>query len=93
VKRPDLKIPKRPASTGYRRTERDLQHYVGDFASTLDGSGVRPPKYVDPEDDDPTIPEEPVLDVTAKPVVRRTRPPRVRRSAPQPAEGEAVPES
>jgi hypothetical protein len=35
VERPDLKLPKRPASTGYQRTERDLQHYVEDFAATL----------------------------------------------------------
>jgi len=30
-----LDLPKRPPSTGYRRTERDLQTYVPDHASTL----------------------------------------------------------
>ncbi len=52
VQRPDLKLPKRPASTGYRRTERDLQLYVDDFAAKTARSGQRPAKYVDPEDTD-----------------------------------------
>ena len=32
---PPLDVPERPASTGYRRTPRDLQHYVPDQAATL----------------------------------------------------------
>ena len=55
VERPDLTIPKRPESTGYQRTERDLQHYVRDHAATLDGSGVLPEKYLDPEDADQPV--------------------------------------
>jgi len=56
VERPDLELPKRPRSTGYRRTERDLQQYVPDYAGTLDGT-VPAVKYVDPEDADwPTPP-------------------------------------
>ena len=52
VERPDLKLPKRPKSTGYRRTERDLQLYVGDFAAALENSGELRQKYLDPEDGD-----------------------------------------
>ncbi|MCW3157614.1 polyphosphate kinase 2 [Micropruina sonneratiae] len=51
VEREELKLPKRPASTGYRRTDRSLQLEVPDHASELeDGSGGY--TYVDPEDDD-----------------------------------------
>jgi polyphosphate kinase 2 len=32
---PPLKVPKRPPSTGYRRTPRELQRYVPDHAATL----------------------------------------------------------
>jgi polyphosphate kinase 2 len=32
---PPLTFPDRPASTGYRRTPRELQHYVPDHAATL----------------------------------------------------------
>lgn len=48
---PLLKLPKRPASTGYQRTDRSLQYEVPDHAAglVLDHDTVR---YVDPEDDD-----------------------------------------
>jgi len=92
VQRPDLKLPKRPASTGYRRTERDLQQYVNDFAATLEGSDERPVKYVDPEETDLFVPDEPAPEVAPEPPVRKTRAPRVRRPAAPPAEDEAVPE-
>ena len=51
VERAQLKLPKRPASTGYQRTDRNLQYEVPDHAAGLtkeDGAVV----YVDPEDDD-----------------------------------------
>ena len=51
VERTQLKLPKRPASTGYQRTDRNLQYEVPDHAAGLtkeDGAVV----YVDPEDDD-----------------------------------------
>ncbi len=50
VERDKLKLPKRPASTGYQRTDRALQYEVPDHASGLvkDGASV---KYVDPEDE------------------------------------------
>ncbi|HEY3408146.1 MAG TPA: polyphosphate kinase 2 [Propionicimonas sp.] len=51
VERADLTIPPRPDSTGYERSERDLQHYVNDHAATLDGSGVLP-EALDPVDAD-----------------------------------------
>lgn len=35
VTRPPISLPERPASTGYRRTPRELQTYVPDHASTL----------------------------------------------------------
>lgn len=35
VDRPELKLPKRPPSTGYQRTDRGLQYEVPDYASTL----------------------------------------------------------
>ena len=37
VIQPPIDLPPRPASTGYRRTERSLQTYVADHASTLVG--------------------------------------------------------
>ena len=46
-----LKLPKRPPSTGYRRTDRGLQLEVPDWAATLIDKEP-PPKYVDPEDED-----------------------------------------
>ncbi|MBK8445757.1 MAG: polyphosphate kinase 2 [Micropruina sp.] len=51
IERPVLKLPKRPASTGYQRTDRGLQFEVPDHAASLvlDKDVV---KYVDPEDDD-----------------------------------------
>ena len=50
VEHATLKLPKRPASTGYRRTERSLQHAVPDFCATLvDHPPVK--AYVDPEDE------------------------------------------
>ncbi|HET7724081.1 MAG TPA: polyphosphate kinase 2 [Propionibacteriaceae bacterium] len=58
VQRPELKLPKRPPSTGYRRTERDLQLYVDDFSATVGGSGDVPVRYQDPEDE-PQDSEEP----------------------------------
>ncbi|EWM12446.1 polyphosphate kinase 2 [Kutzneria sp. 744] len=35
VKLPELKLPKRPPSTGYQRPPKDTQNYVPDHASTL----------------------------------------------------------
>jgi hypothetical protein len=89
VQRSHLKLPKRPASTGYRRTERDLQHYVDDIAATLERSGERPEKYVDPEDTDLPTPDEPEAVVAPKPVVRRTRA-RTTRQVPQPSDEDPV---
>ncbi len=37
VDRPALKLPKRPESTGYQRTDRGLQLEVPDFSATVDG--------------------------------------------------------
>ena len=50
VERPELKFPKRPPSTGYRRTDRALQLEVPDFASTLKVEEI-PEPYVDVEDE------------------------------------------
>ena len=50
VERPELKFPKRPPSTGYRRTDRALQLEVPDFAATLKVEEV-PEPYVDVEDE------------------------------------------
>lgn len=53
VERPELKLPKRPASTGYRRTDRALQHEVDDHAGRIIArgkAGKGKPRYVDPED-------------------------------------------
>lgn len=45
-----LKFPKRPPSTGYRRTARSLQNEVPDYSATLfEHAPVK--KYVDPEDE------------------------------------------
>jgi len=51
VQHTELKLPKRPPSTGYRRTDRALQLEVRDWAETLIGKEPAP-KYVDPEDED-----------------------------------------
>ncbi|SER92856.1 polyphosphate kinase 2, PA0141 family [Propionibacterium cyclohexanicum] len=49
IEREPLELPKRPASTGYRRPDKSLQREVPDHASTL--VGKRPGEgYVDPED-------------------------------------------
>ncbi|HMQ38945.1 MAG TPA: hypothetical protein PKE46_14590, partial [Micropruina sp.] len=48
VERPTLKLPKRPPSTGYQRTDRALQFEVPDVTIGLQRSA----KYVDPEEDD-----------------------------------------
>ena len=50
VERAELKLPQRPASTGYRRTDRGLQFEVPDVTAGLARAAGR--KYVDPEDDD-----------------------------------------
>ncbi len=47
----NLTLPKRPRSTGYRRTERSLQFEVPDYASTLLGHVPTEPMYHDPEDE------------------------------------------
>jgi len=39
---PALELPDRPESTGYRRSDRNLQLEVPDYAATLDGSGIAP---------------------------------------------------
>lgn len=51
VERPALEFPKRPKSTGYRRTARSLQVEVPDYAATLTADDVVEP-YVDVEDED-----------------------------------------
>ena len=93
VQRPDLTLPKRPPSTGYKRTERDLQQYVFDFAATLEGSDELPVKYVDPEDTDLFVPDDPVPEVAPKPPARRTRAQRVRRPTASAAEDEPSPDN
>lgn len=50
IKRPELKFPKRPKSTGYQRTDRSLQHEVPDYAATV-AEETKLHKYVDPEDE------------------------------------------
>jgi polyphosphate kinase 2 len=50
VDRPDIEFPKRPKGTGYRRTSRELQNEVPDYAATLERDAV-PAAYVDPEDE------------------------------------------
>lgn len=49
VERPELVLPKRPASTGYRRTDRSLQSEVPDHAATISSAATK--KYVDTEDE------------------------------------------
>jgi len=93
VNRPDLKLPKRPASTGYRRTERELQHYVADFAAKLESSGEIPEKYVDPEDSDLPALSESKTTVAPEQPLRRTRARTATRAVPQPPEEEAVSEA
>jgi hypothetical protein len=41
VTREPLKLPKRPASTGYERPPRDTQTYVPDHAASVGGWTVR----------------------------------------------------
>ena len=43
VTEPKLKLPHRPASTGYVRTPRDMQSFVPDHAAALLSPGGRPP--------------------------------------------------
>lgn len=50
VERPEIVLPERPLSTGYRRPDASLQHYVADHAATLVESEVGA-KYSDPEDE------------------------------------------
>jgi len=49
VPRPELKLPRRPPSTGYRRTDRSLQFEVPDYAASL-VKGEPPQRYQDPEE-------------------------------------------
>ncbi|GAB48434.1 polyphosphate kinase 2 [Mobilicoccus pelagius] len=48
IEQPKLKLPKRPPSTGYQRTDRSLQLEVPDHASTVGEEAHSP--YEDPED-------------------------------------------
>ena len=50
VERPKMKFPKKPSSSGYRRTARTLQSEVPDYAATLSASKA-PERYVDVEDE------------------------------------------
>ena len=50
VDRPEMTFPKRPSSSGYRRTDRTLQHEVPDYAATLEAAKA-PERYVDVEDE------------------------------------------
>ncbi|MDO5740237.1 MAG: polyphosphate kinase 2 [Ornithinimicrobium sp.] len=49
VKRPELKLPPRPPSTGYQRTDRALQYEVPDHAGELMKKGDHRFVYQDPE--------------------------------------------
>ncbi len=49
VEPPALKLPKRPPSTGYRRTDRRLQYEVPDHAAEVILHGPQGTKYSDPE--------------------------------------------
>lgn len=49
IEHPKLTLPKRPESTGYQRTDRELQHEVPDYAASLTDENV-PSPYEDPED-------------------------------------------
>ena len=51
IDRPTLEIPKRPKSTGYRRTDRSLQHEIPDYAASLSQETVKF-TYRDVEDDE-----------------------------------------
>ena len=92
VQRPDLTLPKRPPSTGYRRTERDLQHYVDDFAAKLARSGERPEKYVDPEDADIPVHDDVETAVAPKTPARRKRARTGTRPTPPPSSDDAASE-
>ena len=46
VEQPEITLPKRPASTGYKRTARELQHFVPDHAAQVVENGI---SYSDPE--------------------------------------------
>ena len=50
VEMPTLKLPKRPASTGYERTDRSLQFEVPDITKGMERKPKE--KYVDPEEND-----------------------------------------
>lgn len=50
VPRPELKLPKRPPSTGYQRTDRSLQLEVPDHTANL-VAGEHHEPYQDPEED------------------------------------------
>ncbi len=47
---PELTFPERPASTGYRRTDRSLLNAVPDYASAIVAADGRADPYEDPED-------------------------------------------
>lgn len=49
VERPEIILPERPVSNGYRRTDRDLQHEVPNYAASLEKDEI-PSPYQDPED-------------------------------------------
>lgn len=51
IPRPEVKIPKRPKSTGYRRTDRSLITQIPDYASTLTPEDIEF-QYHDLEDDE-----------------------------------------
>ncbi|XVX22090.1 polyphosphate kinase 2 [Actinomycetota bacterium] len=51
VEKPKLKLPKRPPSTGYQRTSRQLLNEVPDYAGTLSLDKNGKVAYTDPEDD------------------------------------------
>ncbi len=50
VQQTPIRLPERPASDGYRRTEKSLQHEVPDYAASLTDENV-PSPYRDPEED------------------------------------------
>lgn len=51
VEAPEVVIPKRPKSSGYRRTDRSLQLEVPDFADTVTQAALEL-RYIDREDED-----------------------------------------
>lgn len=84
VERPVIEFPKRPKSTGYRRTDSGLQRHLTDYAAKLERTNV-PPKYSDPEDGDlPEVSEDKAPQAEAAPPrTTRTRRPTTRaRTAP-----------